>query len=352
VEIDKFRDFQAQYAEKDQVLLRFVMVNVLEELAQMHRLEVWVDWLTASQMAALVQADAEDGAAVREMLEQLRRWVETNLAFTLTIAIGEPVADINEAVLSRDGAEQALRRKSTLGINRILMPEPGAKKPEPPVYEQLQDIRELAERFRSGDDRWEERFAELAAHIRRSDCERAEIVNLVQYLQYQLSKEIRSLPEAYSEMWNRQTLPAIEAGLESFETFDELEAELHTRLKELYDHIEALRESNSVYATIRQVREYIETHYHDSSLSLVQLGDQFNLSPTYLSRLFKEEMGEKLIDCIAKIRMEHAKRLLLAGELPVQDIAERVGYVHAFSFIRAFKKLVGKTPGDYRKEGG
>jgi AraC-like DNA-binding protein len=47
--------------------------------------------------------------------------------------------------------------------------------------------------------------------------------------------------------------------------------------------------------------------------------------------------------------MEHAKELLRTTALPIQDISERTGYQHQMSFIRAFKKTVGTTPGEYRK---
>jgi AraC-like DNA-binding protein len=49
--------------------------------------------------------------------------------------------------------------------------------------------------------------------------------------------------------------------------------------------------------------------------------------------------------------MEHAKRLLRETDEPIQDIAMQVGYLHSISFGRTFKKVVGVTPGDFRKYG-
>ncbi|MNI14765.1 HTH-type transcriptional regulator YesS [compost metagenome] len=80
------------------------------------------------------------------------------------------------------------------------------------------------------------------------------------------------------------------------------------------------------------------------------LSERFKLTPNYLSRLFKEEFGEKFIDYLAGLRIEQAKYLLVTTSEAIQEIAGRVGYTHTFSFIRVFKKLVGRTPGDYRKE--
>ncbi|MGV2685834.1 helix-turn-helix domain-containing protein, partial [Clostridium perfringens] len=48
------------------------------------------------------------------------------------------------------------------------------------------------------------------------------------------------------------------------------------------------------------------------------------------------------------IRMKEAKRLLTETDYSVQEIAERVGYAHAISFTRVFKRTAGVTPGEYR----
>ncbi|MNT89967.1 HTH-type transcriptional regulator YesS [compost metagenome] len=73
------------------------------------------------------------------------------------------------------------------------------------------------------------------------------------------------------------------------------------------------------------------------------------MNASSLSTLFKEEFGEKFVVYLCQVRMEHAKGLLRGTSLSVQEIAEKVGYLHQMSFIRAFKKLIGTTPGDYRK---
>ncbi|MFK4168606.1 helix-turn-helix domain-containing protein [Paenibacillus lautus] len=69
-----------------------------------------------------------------------------------------------------------------------------------------------------------------------------------------------------------------------------------------------------------------------------------------LSKLFREETGQKFVDYLIELRMNHARRLLEETLLPVQDIATEVGYSNAISFGRMFKKLMGMSPGDYREQ--
>jgi two-component system response regulator YesN len=54
------------------------------------------------------------------------------------------------------------------------------------------------------------------------------------------------------------------------------------------------------------------------------------------------------VEYIAKLRLSHAKRLLLETSLKIDDIAEKVGYLGRNSFIRIFKKYEGITPGKFR----
>ncbi|UUZ96246.1 helix-turn-helix transcriptional regulator [Paenibacillus sp. P25] len=84
-------------------------------------------------------------------------------------------------------------------------------------------------------------------------------------------------------------------------------------------------------------------------MSLNLISDQFNINAKYSDHLFKEEYGMKFVDFLMNLRMDQAKKLLLESDLSIQEISEKVGYTHSISFGRTFKKVVGVTPGDYRK---
>ncbi|MNI88550.1 HTH-type transcriptional regulator YesS [compost metagenome] len=61
-------------------------------------------------------------------------------------------------------------------------------------------------------------------------------------------------------------------------------------------------------------------------------------------------MGEKFVDYLSLLRIRHARQLLEETNASIQDTAMKVGYTHALSFIRMFKKVMNVTPGDYRKQ--
>lgn len=97
------------------------------------------------------------------------------------------------------------------------------------------------------------------------------------------------------------------------------------------------------------VVEFIEASYHDANLSVSSIADKFQLTPTYLTKLFKEQTGEGLFEHITRIRMEKAKSFLKNQEYSIKDVADMVGYYSSTAFIRTFKKYEGVTPGSYKE---
>lgn len=111
-----------------------------------------------------------------------------------------------------------------------------------------------------------------------------------------------------------------------------------------------MQRSRNYAATIKEVRTYLEGHFSNPNLSLDYLSEVFHIQPKYLSKLFKEETGQKFVDFLIGLRMQHAHQLLATTVDSVQDIAEKVGYTSAISFRRVFKKVIGVSPSGCRGE--
>jgi len=97
-----------------------------------------------------------------------------------------------------------------------------------------------------------------------------------------------------------------------------------------------------------KIMEYIEQNYCDNMLSLKQISQDLGLHENYISRLFRNEYGEYLSDVIEKMRIERACDLIKRTDMKISDIASDVGYSSDASFRRAFKRIVGMSPGEYR----
>lgn len=106
------------------------------------------------------------------------------------------------------------------------------------------------------------------------------------------------------------------------------------------------RNSDRAVSTIELAKQYIEANLSDD-LSLEAVGAKVFLSPKYLSKLFKEEMGVTYTDYVTSRRMEQAKVLIENNNMTIDRVASSVGYGTTAYFIKRFKEMYGCTPGNY-----
>lgn len=100
----------------------------------------------------------------------------------------------------------------------------------------------------------------------------------------------------------------------------------------------------------KRISVYIGEHFREQDLSLELMAEDFGISYYHLSRLFNECMQMSFTAYLAGLRLEYAKMLLCSTECNVEQIAQQAGFLQSGSFIRAFKKYYGVTPGKYREE--
>ena len=101
-------------------------------------------------------------------------------------------------------------------------------------------------------------------------------------------------------------------------------------------------------AIVAKVMKMVKEKYADPELSLQKIAADLGISYNYLSTIFKQISGENFSSYLTKIKMNHAKQLVMEGKLKMYEIAEQVGYVNAKYFAEQFKKSVGMTPSEYK----
>lgn len=102
---------------------------------------------------------------------------------------------------------------------------------------------------------------------------------------------------------------------------------------------------NSLAAILEQ---YMKANLN-SKITLASLSEQVHLAPAYLSRYFKEHTGETVSEYLFRIRIERAAELLRTTSYSITEISALCGYSSLGNFQRYFKKLVGISPSEYRK---
>ncbi|MGM1049789.1 MAG: helix-turn-helix domain-containing protein [Bacillota bacterium] len=106
--------------------------------------------------------------------------------------------------------------------------------------------------------------------------------------------------------------------------------------------------TNRVHHRISHIAHFINHHY-DQRLTLEDLTGRFHVSPSHLSRTFKESTGFTLIEYVNHVRIKQACHLLKESNLQVSAIAESVGFENLTHFGRTFKNIIGLSPLKFRK---
>ena len=107
-------------------------------------------------------------------------------------------------------------------------------------------------------------------------------------------------------------------------------------------------DKRTVPEVVRQIRSYLLEHY-DEDIRLESLSQRFSVSKYHLQRVFKRYVGQSPLEFLSGVRMTRAKELLRTTDLPVSEIAYRVGMESASYFVSKFRAQEDITPNKYRK---
>jgi AraC-like DNA-binding protein/ligand-binding sensor protein len=110
-----------------------------------------------------------------------------------------------------------------------------------------------------------------------------------------------------------------------------------------------VREQNAEPPVVARAKQFIADHQTED-LSLDQVAKSVNTSKFYFCKVFKKATGINFTDYVSRIRTERAKNLMLNPNLRVSEIAYEVGFQSLTHFNRVFKRILGRSPTDYREQ--
>ena len=120
----------------------------------------------------------------------------------------------------------------------------------------------------------------------------------------------------------------------------------------LYDytvtHLLELADSENV---ISKVKRYITVHYRENIDRDIVASIAF-VTPNYLSKRFRSEVGMNMREYINQLRIREAKRLLLSADFSISKIASDIGFDNISYFSTVFRKQCGVSPADWRNRKG
>lgn len=138
--------------------------------------------------------------------------------------------------------------------------------------------------------------------------------------------------------------------LSNFKTIDELCFWFSNIIKDIMDLLFSFVDVKHV-DVIKKSVDYIRKNF-SNKITLEQVAAHIFLSPSYFSKIFKDEMNCNFNYYLNFVRVEKAKVLLIKDNIKLVDVSLMVGFEDQSYFSKVFKKLVGVSPGKYRESGG
>lgn len=183
-------------------------------------------------------------------------------------------------------------------------------------------------------------FSELRTQQVSSD----HILHICHLIEDIASKE---LPE-FKDIYKGETPIRLEESIQSCTSFKEIQNLFTSIFSSALNAVRTGRLEMSGTA-VETVKRWVSANYNQHA-DLNTLANMVFLTPSYLSKLFKQETGLTLTDYIIEIRIRKAKQLLKnAPDLKVHEIGCEVGYPDPAYFNKLFKRVVGVTPNEYKR---
>lgn len=327
--------------------LKTDIINVIEELITDIGTGYYVDLVDEIGIGMLLNLKSEyiKERHLSELAFKVKDYIKQNFNNTLTVSIGNIYSDmvmIHESYLE---ASRAAHYRFIKGNDNVIFFE-DIKEVQNKEYKYPADKeKELLMALKQGNlDEVKETVSGIKAFIESQTMS----PESVKFIYFGMVKSIiRELEEMNIELTKVLNHEKDSLFTNASETIDKMTNKMEKLCEDLCIHINNQKESKN-FELRDKILNIIKERYSSNALSLEVIAEECGMSPSYISRFFKDQIGQPPMQYIDMLRMNSAKELLKNTSLPVKDILCRVGYVDESNFMRKFKKKEGITPMQYR----
>ncbi|WGU97244.1 helix-turn-helix domain-containing protein [Paenibacillus dendritiformis] len=319
----------------------FLMAELKERMMQLVPSTTWICQMKPDLLACVIHKDPllnlrpeEDANIIKVALQLYGSY------FKATIGIGSTVHGMEELHLSYEHAVSMLQRRGLYADVEICSGQSSWDAPPFDTFLSVQDVNRILNQYKT---REYDKLLQSAYEMVEEGVRQHATASQIKYLCTDILNTWVRAVETERKDFNVPFYAGWFERVNACMTVEEVKQcfrEFHGLLFQSARPDERSRKLTDILA-------YIHEHY-DEELSIEQFAGTMNMSVGHFSRIFKEEVGEKYVEYIAKYRLAKAKELLLQTDLKMDDIAAKVGYWGRNSFIRMFRKYEGITPAKYR----
>lgn len=334
------------FSQENMELIGFAAVNIIEEILSKHFKCIVLDSFN-KEIIAVIATENSEYPYIMEILKKIQRTMTGFLKTTTTMGISKRYHDVLELSNSYNEAKNALKYKLLFDKNSIIQ------------YESVLEF--IHNNFKIPVD-IEKKIVNSVLYNEPGNMDSL-VSELFKNMEAQKASPEKIHNECVGILMNIQR-HCVEFGIDlnavingSIEKLNifiehnyliELQKLLYYILIDISKSI-AEQVTSSSQTLIIRICDYIKKNYA-KQISLKTMGEKFFISPSYISKLFKEKTDNNFLEYLTRIRIEEAKKLLLNTEDKIYEIAQKVGYGNAKYFSQLFEKQTGLSPRDYREK--
>lgn len=336
LEIDRYQECKKSFNDSYGTILDSAAENILSELLEGRPHILLIE--KEGRSVLILSETAGEGelpADTEKLLDHIREVFGRYLGSTVTFAVSRPGKGYEEFGTLFHQCSFLLEKKFFYGTNRTLLYR-GMEQEESKLL-----IRRKMDRLIRGMD--EETEILRLQEAEEAFCQHGNPVTIRHFFEHTINVKMgKLLPDS------QQRYRIVEAYAERFklsQTLDEV-LEIYRDAENFLKRDDG--EKQELSKPVRDILLFIQNHYAED-ITLDQIARKVDLSRTYVSGLFKKELGVNLTNYITNYRIEKAKELLRETNLKSYEIAEKVGFLDESYFSRSFKKVTGMSPNAYKR---
>ncbi|CAN7735906.1 response regulator [Paenibacillus sp. LjRoot153] len=280
----------------------------------------------------------------RSFWQQIRQNLNRYTDGIVTVGLSSPERGLERLPYAYDSAKQANECKFYSHMGSVIMPEDSCDTATLEV-----DVEPYAEELIRSIKQWNASQTEAIAdsffaklretHIRRNQAIYA-VIRMMAAIEQQFSMLLGGSNNnlLYTDHWKEVSSMASLMHIQKYVVH--YCSRIAALLKE--------RSKDRNLLLVEHIVQIMEDRYH-LPITVDDMAKEVYLSPNYIRTLFKEKKGETILDCLTKIRIQHATEMLKDKSLKIHEIAHAVGYENVSYFCSVFQKHKGSTPNEYRK---
>ncbi|MCX7748959.1 MAG: response regulator [Clostridia bacterium] len=349
IEIDDFTLLGSKIAEEERLLLKFRIINLIEEMIGGQGLcfETKYEEFVCIYYCKPDLTEEENKKSFINLCESINNQIFEKLSYSISVGIGNMGEGIFSIRACYEEAKRGLEHKLFTGKSSIIDIRDVEGYTSMSFKMDSETESKLISCLRVGDKKEVLKIIEVV--FQNIDAQR----NLGMGGFYKICIELLSIAS--------RVLTEFDTGMEEicgkgFLYFEEVKKYKNLKDAKEWMILNFEKICNYILNTkilkskkiVETAKNYIDERFTEE-ITLHKIAEFVHISPNYFSTLFSNEVGQSFLEYVTMRRIEKARKLLGEKDARVQDVGEKVGYDNPCYFSRIFKKYTGMSPLEYKE---